>query len=165
MIVNETVPSRVIRAEILTAPVFAPFGDVVEPPELGARAFLEASLVARDGAVVPRLSFSHMPCWDLPLTVTRMERHTRSAQCFVPMDVSRYLILVAPDDHGAPDPAGLRAFLATGDQVVNYHLGTWHHPQRPLDRPGRFAVLMWSTGRKDDDEEWASLPEPVQISL
>ena len=51
-----------------------------------------------------------------------------------------------------------------GDQAVNYHLGTWHHPLRVLDRPGRFAVLMWSTGVKADDEEWSTLPEPVTIT-
>ena len=48
---------------------------------------------------------------------------------------------------------------------MNYHLGTWHHPLRVLDRPGRFAVLMWSTGVKADDEEWSTLPEPLTITL
>jgi ureidoglycolate lyase len=34
---------------------------------------------------------------------------------------------------------------------------------RTLDRPGRFAVLMWTTGNKPDDEEWSTLHEPVEV--
>jgi ureidoglycolate lyase len=152
-----------IQLEPLTAKAFAPFGDVVDPPALGERAALSETLAT--SAATPRLSFSHMPPWDLPLTATQMERHLNSAQCFIPVDVARYVILVAPDANAAPDPTGLRAFVASGDQAVNYHRGTWHHPQRPLDRPGRFAVLMWTTGRREDDEEWATLADPVLITL
>ena len=154
---------RHLSLEPLTAEAFAPYGDVVEPPAPGDRTTLEATLLARDGAAAARLSFNHAPAAPLPLLAREMERHTRSSQCFVPLDVARWVILVAPDTGGAPDPAGLRAFLVRGDQAVNYHLGTWHHPLRVLDRPGRFAVLMWSTGEKARDEEWSTLPEPVMI--
>lgn len=147
----------------LTPAAFAAFGDVVDPPDVGGRAALGESLVARDGADTPRLSFNQTRNWDLPLTATEMERHNRSSQCFVPLDVSRWVILVAPDKGGKPDPDGIRAFVVRGDQAVNYHLGTWHHPLRTLDRPGRFAVLMWTTGTKADDEEWSTLPEPLEV--
>ena len=153
--------TRVLRLEPMTAEAFAPFGDVVEPPELGARISLEATLRALDGACTPRLSFNHAEPVSLPLLATEMERHSRSSQCFVPMDVARWIVMVAPDRAGAPDTAGLRAFVVDADQAVNYHIGTWHHPLRVLDRPGRFAVLMWTTGRRTDDEVWFTLPEPV----
>lgn len=157
--------TRILRLEPMTAADFAPYGDVVEPPALGDRLALSETLVARDGAAATRLSFNHAPPVALPLVATEMERHNRTSQCFVPVDVARWVVMVAPDKGGTPDPAGLRAFVVRGDQAVNYHLGTWHHPLRVLDRPGRFAVLMWSTGVKADDEEWSTLPEPVTINL
>ena len=154
-----------IVLEPLTAAAFAPFGDVIDPPALGGRMSLTETLTAIDGAVTPRLSFNHGEPFALPLTAVEMERPNRSSPCFVPLDVSRWVLLVAPDRDGVPDVAGLRAFVATGDQGVNYHLGTWHHPLRILDQPGRFAVLMWTTGVKAKDEEWATLPEALEIDL
>jgi ureidoglycolate lyase len=155
--------TRVVLLEPLTPEAFAPFGDVVEPPRQGERTSLTTSLQGLDGAGQPRLSFNNAPPWTLPLTATDMERHNRSSQCFVPIDVARWVVIVAPDKGGRPDAEALRAFLVRGDQAVNYHVGTWHHPLRPLDRPARFAVLMWTTGRKPDDEEWSRLPEHVSV--
>ena len=157
--------TRSLLLEPLTAEAFAPFGDVVEPPSQGERASLESTLSTLGVGLSPRLSFNHAAPWDMPLLATEMERHNRSSQCFVPLDVSRWVLLVAPDRGGMPDADGLRAFVARGDQAVNYHLGTWHHPLRTLDRIGRFVVLMWTTGHKLDDEEWSTLPEPVKISF
>lgn len=156
--------TRSLVLEPLTPEAFAPFGDVIEPPAEGARISLTDTLRAIDGAAQPRLSFSTAKAWSLPLLATEMERHNRSSQCFVPMDVERWVVLVAPDLGGKPDADALRAFVARGDQAVNYHLGTWHHPLRALDRPGRFAVLMWTTGSKSDDEEWSTLPEALEVA-
>lgn len=156
--------TRRLLLEPLTAEAFAPYGDVVDPPAEGARISLTDTLRAIDGALQPRLSFSTATAWTLPLLATEMERHNRSSQCFVPMDVARWVVLVAADLGGRPDPDALRAFLVRGDQAVNYHLGTWHHPVRALGRPGRFAVLMWTTGSTPGDEEWSTLPEPVEIA-
>lgn len=156
--------TRVLRLEPLTAEAFAPFGEVMDAPALGERPMLGASLRARPGAPMPSLAFSHIAPHALPILATKMERHNLSSQCFVPMDVSRYVVMVAPDKGGAPDMAGLRGFVARGDQAVNYAIDAWHHPMHALDRPARFAVLMWSTGEKARDEEWATLPEPVTLS-
>jgi ureidoglycolate lyase len=155
--------TRSLTLEPLTPEAFAPYGDVVEPPAVGERLSLGETLTFRDGADAPRLSFNNAKPVPLPLVATELERHNRSSQCFVPLDVARWVVMVAPDKGGAPDPAGLRAFVVRGDQAVNYHVGTWHHPLRVLDRPGRFAVLMWTTGVKADDEEWSTLPEAVTI--
>jgi ureidoglycolate lyase len=153
-----------LTLEPLTAAAFAPYGDVVDAPAPGERSTLMATLAAADGAVTPTLAFNNVAPHDLPITATEMERHLRSSQCFVPLDVSRYVLLVAPTGaDGRPDATKLRGFVARGDQAVNYHLGTWHYPLRVLDRPGRFAVLMWTTGRKSDDEVWATLPAPVTL--
>lgn len=155
---------RTIRLEPLTKEAFAAYGDVVDAPEAGGRDVLSETLSAMDGANLPRLSFGHPQPWALPLKATEMERHNRSSQCFIPVDVSRYIVMVAPDLDGKPDERGLRALVARGDQAVNYHVGTWHHPSRALDRPARFATLMWSTGEKALDEEWFTLTEPVLLS-
>ena len=136
---------------------------MVEPPAPGERISLDATLRAIDGATAPKLAFNNAAPHALPLVATQMERHNRTSQCFVPIDVARWVLMVAPDLDGAPDVSRLRAFVATGNQAVNYHLGAWHHPLRVLDRAGRFAVLMWSTGRREDDEEWATLPEAVTL--
>ncbi len=154
---------RTIRLEPLTPEAFAPFGDVVEPPALGARVSLIESIGGIEHAGTARLSFNHAEPHSLPIIATEMERHNRSSQCFAPMDVARWVLLVAPDLGGRPDAKALRAFVATGDQAVNYHIGTWHHPLRVLDRAGRFAVLMWTTGQRPEDEEWSTLPEAVML--
>jgi ureidoglycolate lyase len=154
--------SRVLRLEPLTAEAFAPFGDVVAPPALGDRVSLMETL---GGTGTPRLSFSHAAPLPLPLVATQMERHNRSSQCFVPMDAARWVVIAAPDAGGRPDVAGLRGFVAHPDQAVNFHRGVWHHPSRVLDRPARFAVLMWTTGVTTDDEEWADLPEAVTLDI
>ena len=38
-------------------------------------------------------------------------------------------------------PGQLRAFLATAQQGVNYHPGTWHHPVLALNRESDFLVI------------------------
>lgn len=155
--------TRSLKLEPLTAAAFAPYGDVMEPPAPGERPQIDATLRAIDGADAPVLAFNNAAPHALPIEATQMERHNRSSQCFVPLDVARWVLMVAPDVDGKPDETRLRAFVVRGDQAVNYHLGTWHHPLRVLDRPGRFSVLMWTTGRKPDDEEWATLAQPVML--
>jgi ureidoglycolate lyase len=70
----------------------------------------------------------------------------------VPVDVARWLIVVAPHAaQGGPDMAGARAFIATGQQGVTYRPNTWHHGLTTLDQPGRFAVFMWRAGAQDEE--------------
>ncbi len=90
---------------------------------------------------------------DRPLRSDYMERHEFSSQTFVPLDVERWLIVVAPHaSAGGPDVTGMKAFIATGRQGVTYRPNTWHHGLTVLDRPGRFAVFMWLDGGKGDEE-------------
>ena len=88
----------------------------------------------------------------LPLRVDRLERHPYSAQTFVPLGTSRYLVIVCGADAGGdPDPHTLRAFVAAPEQVVTYARNVWHHPMALIDGPMEFAVAMALTGRQDDD--------------
>jgi ureidoglycolate lyase len=93
-----------------------------------------------------------------------LERHEFSSQTFVPIDVARWLVVVAPHAvGGGPDVSALRAFIATGRQGVTYKANTWHHGLTVLDRPGRFAVFMWRDGGKGDEEFVAVPPFTVAI--
>ena len=56
------------------------------------------------------------------------------------------------------------AFLAGPGQGVTYHANTWHHPLTVLDRPARFAVVMWRDGTRTD-EEFRTLAAPFTVEL
>lgn len=150
--------------EPLDAAAFAPFGQVLERPEgIGRRVFAEGLANLRPSAT-PRLALSTKAPRALPLIAVEMERHRFSSQAFVPIDVARYLVLVAPrGPEGGPDMSRARAFAASGRQGVNYAADTWHHPLTALDRDGSFAVLTWLDGGPDD-EEFVTLAEPVEIA-
>ncbi len=157
---------RRIACVPLTAAAFAPFGEVIErPTDFGRVYFSDALANGRSGAK-PSLSLSQSrPFEGAELEATKMERHEFSSQSFVPIDVSRYIVIVAPHgEDGRPDSARLQAFLARGDQGVTYGMNVWHHPMTVLDRPSKFAVFMWLDGGKGD-EEFVDLPAPIAVAF
>lgn len=143
----EIVPQR------LTSEAFAPFGDVIEVPNVAGRNYYADELGNLRPQAKPSLSMSYRePTHERPLKSEMLERHEFSSQTFVPVDVGRWLIVVAPHAAaGGPDITGLRAFVATGAQGVTYKPNTWHHGLTTLDRPGRFAVFMWLAGTQDEE--------------
>ena len=157
---------RTISTEPLTAAAFAPFGQVIERvPSLGRVYTSEALANGRPDAKAS-LSMTHAAPLATPkLVATRMERHEFSSQSFVPVDVSRYLVIVAPHGtDGRPDASQLKAFVASGTQGVTYGMNVWHHPMTVLDRSGQFAIFMWLDGGRGD-EEFVDLQEPVTIEF
>lgn len=157
----------------LTAEAFAPFGRVVSAGLVpGASAnqgtavrfdFCAELTSTRDGAR-PNLAVFRAVAKSLPFEVVLLERHPCSTQVFIPMVVARYLVCVAPTlPDGAPDVAGLRAFVCLPGQGVAYAPGTWHHPVVALDSPGEFAMLAWEDGSPLDCEVRA-LGAPVRVS-
>jgi ureidoglycolate lyase len=156
-----------IVAEPLRADAFAPFGDVLEaPPDPGRRFFFGDGLANRRPGAAPSLAVAHVPPLEaLPLVATRMERHEFSSQSFLALDVARWLVIVAPKaPGGGPDAARARAFLAGPGQGVTYHVDTWHHPLTVLDRPARFAVLIWLEN-STTDEEFVTLAAPFAVDV
>ena len=155
-----------ITARPLTAGAFTAFGQVIERPAEFGRVYFSDALANGRAAAKGSLSLTKTRPLETPaLTAVKMERHEFSSQSFVPLDVSRYLVLVAP--HGAagkPDHTKLEAFVARGDQGVTYGMNVWHHPLCVLDRPGQFAVFMWLDGGKGD-EEFVDLPSPLKIAF
>jgi len=141
-------------ARKLTAEAFAPYGDVLTAPAEPGRVYFEDGLGnARPGAR-PSLSMSHRaPAASLPFEANLLERHEFSSQTFLPLDVSRWLIVVCPHAAaGGPDVAKAVAFIAGPDQGVTYRPNTWHHGLTVLDRPARLAVFMWRDGTTGDEE-------------
>ncbi len=138
--------SREIKAEPLTAEAFAPFGDVLDTagaPDkiinqgLCGRYHDRATLDFADGRAGVSL-FKAEPR-ALPYSLDLVERHPDGSQCFVPMSMDGFLVIVAPDEGGRPGTP--RAFLTAPGQAVNFHRGTWHGVLTPLAAPGLFAVI------------------------
>ncbi|MEM7444681.1 MAG: ureidoglycolate lyase [Pseudomonadota bacterium] len=144
---------------------FAPFGRLVEPPEMaGKRAFFSENLQERPGTSSPVLHVNKVEPSTLPLQVSGVERHAYASQCFFPLDVQGYITLVMPSDaNGMPKPEESIAFLMPGTRGVIYHPGVWHMGATVLERAGNFVVLMWRGGPQQDDE-FHSIPTLTLIS-
>jgi ureidoglycolate lyase len=143
-----------LRARPLTPEAFAPYGEVLTPPTDPGRAYFEAALTSARPHARPSLSLSHRAPLERPaLESDLLERHEFSSQSFVPLDVSRWLIVVCPHTAaGGPDVAKAVAFVAGPGHGVTYRANTWHHGLTVLDRAARFAIFMWRDGGPTDEE-------------
>ena len=170
---DTTPPGRpVLQAEPLRADTFAPFGDVIESTTtpktinqgMGERfADLATLELDTDGG---RPTISRMRCQPetLPVALRLMERHPLSSQAFVPVDGQRYIVVVAPAGD-APKPESLRAFVATGDQGINYRRGVWHHPMIALDRVCEFVEVHRAGPEANCDEVTLDVAMDVTIAV
>ena len=156
----------VITPEPLRAEAFAPFGDVLEAPPAPGRLFFGDGLANRRSGATPSLAVACVPpLASRPLVATRMERHEFSSQSFIALDVARWLVIVTPKAaDGRPDTTRVRAFLAGPGQGVTYRVDTWHHRLTVLDRPARFAVLIWLE-HSATDEEFVTLDAPFTVDV
>ena len=152
--------------QALTKEASAPFGDVIDVPEAPGRTYYNDALGNLRPDAQANLSLSlKAETPDRPLRSDYMERHEFSSQTFVPLDVERWLIVVAPQaSAGGPDVAGMKAFIATGRKGVTYRPNTGHHGLTVLDRQGRFAVFMWRDGGKGDEEFVPVAPFTIRIA-
>lgn len=164
---------KTLVLEPLTKLAFAPFGDVIETDGSGWFPINRGSTkryhrlgrveAAGDQAEVAVSIFAG-DAFELPRDITLLERHPLGSQCFVPMTATPCVIVVAPPCDGErPDESQIRAFLARGDQGVNYARGTWHHPLMALGRAGDFVVIdRVGSGHNCDEIE---LREPIRLLL
>src|SRR5262247_4029245 len=115
-----------IRCQPLTREAFAPFGDVIDIPDEAGRTYYDDALGNLRAVAHASLSLSlKAETPDRPLRAEMLERHEFSSQTFVPIDVARWLIVVAPHaPAGRPDLGGVKAFIATGRQGVTYRANT-----------------------------------------
>lgn len=158
---------RLIHAEPLTAAAFAPFGDVLEalgdPDRIinqglcgrfHDRARLDFGPDGRAG-----LSLFKAEPRALPYQLDLVERHPDGSQAFIPMSLTSFLVIVAPDDDGRPGAP--RAFLTEPGQGINLHRGTWHGVLTPLEAPGLFAVVDRIGATPNLQEHWFETPWTV----
>ena len=155
-----------VIAEPLNAEAFRPFGQVFEAPlQPGRNSFNEILENSRANASVDLSIVTIGPLVNLPMRATALERHPYSSQTFIPLRVTRYLVIVAPDKpDGSPDLDRVRCFLANGRQCVTYRRGIWHHDMTVLDETAEMAILMWCDG-SDDDEEVLDVHTPFTVLL
>jgi len=140
-----------LAVEPLTPEAFAPFGDVISPAAARTAYAIHDGTSQRFDALArvdciggtPVLSIFRAQPRALPFEVRMLERHPRGSQAFVPLSGAPYLVVVASDPSQPP-----RAFLARGDQGVNFRKGTWHHPLLALERESDFLVV----DREGDDD-------------
>ncbi len=162
--VQKTIHS--LRLTPLTAEGMAPFGDVLKAPaEIGDRTLYTHWLGSERADMTPRLHVNRVRMSTLPLVIDTLEQHPCSAQIFLPIDVARYIVVVAPSNElGATNIALSQAFLAPGNVGIVYKPGVWHAGAAVLDRPGSFGVLMWRNDTADD-EEFRQLDTSLQVYL
>lgn len=161
-----------VIAAPMTAEAFAPFGELVACGDQGASAnggtaqrfdWTAKLSSARPDARANMVTVRCVPV-ALPLELKLLERHPHSSQTFIPMICSRYLVCVAPTNaDGTPQLSGLKAFICTPGQAINYHAGTWHHPLVVLDAPAQFAMLVWEDGGMEDCVVYP-LPQPEIVT-
>lgn len=125
----------VIVIEPLTAEAFAPYGDVIETTDRDhfpinegrADRFDALALVDCEGSgKSPQISLVEARQYDLPETVTFLERHPFGSQAFIPVSSTPFLVVVAAPGETI-DASSLKAFVSNGRQGINYHRNTWHH--------------------------------------
>jgi ureidoglycolate lyase len=154
-----------IKLQPITAELFAPFGALHEHPALGARASIDGFMQNARPQAPLRISMNAKASTQTPYRVTQLERHFHSTQTFIPIEVGRWVVIVAPyASNGGPDATRCLGFLMRGDQGVTYGMKTWHAPLVVLDQIGRFISLIWRDGAADD-EEFVTLPEILEVTL
>jgi ureidoglycolate lyase len=84
-----------------------------------------------------------------PPEVIWMERHFKHTQTFIPLGgAGLVVVLGAPTEGHAPDPATVRAFRLDGSCGLMMHVGTWHEfpfaaaGAPDADRPVEVVILL-----------------------
>jgi ureidoglycolate lyase len=154
----------------LTQAAFAPFGDVIET----RGDFLEINQGTtkrfHDLAKIDVTEDSGRPLFNIfraiprpqPIAVKLLERHPLSSQAFYPLDKKPYLVLVAVAADEV-DVAAMCAFIAHGQQGVNYHRGVWHHPLLAINEESDFIVIDRGGEGENCDEYY--FPEDSNIFI
>lgn len=138
-----------IMPKILTREGFTQFGDVIEVNDQAKNYSINDGFTQRyhdlanvdvtekNGRTLINI-FRSTPL-EQPVSIKMMERHPLSSQAFIPMGQQPYLVVVAPK--GEFDITKIEVFLASANQGVNYHKGTWHHYCLALHQVSDFIVV------------------------
>ncbi|UGX84873.1 ureidoglycolate lyase [Phyllobacterium meliloti] len=144
----------------LTPAAFKPFGDVIETDGAEMRLInngttqrfhdlANVNVTGEDARVL--INIFRGQAFAPPIDIIMLERHPLGSQAFYPLQNRPFLLVVAEDDAGRPGVPV--AFLAGGDQGVNYSRNVWHHPLISLEDVSDFLVVDRG-GAGDNLEEY-----------
>jgi ureidoglycolate lyase len=160
-----------IAPQPLTSEAFAAFGDVIEVNSYNKHFTINDGFKERfhdladvdtaeeDGKTLINI-FRTTPL-PQPVAIKMMERHPLSSQAFIPLGQQPYLVIVAPA--GEFDITKLVVFMASAQQGVNYHKGTWHHYCLALNEVSDFLVV--DRGGKGDNCDVITLDGSLVVAL
>lgn len=158
----------------MTREAFAPFGDVIE--KAGAHSFetnqgtairyhdlARVDLAADQGRTLVSIFEATVPV-ALPVGLRLLERHPISSQAFIPLGKSPLVIVVAPGGN-EPNLSRIRAFLTNGQQGINFHPATWHHPLIALERADFLVIDRDGPGPGFDQDYEEVLLDAIEICV
>jgi ureidoglycolate lyase len=159
-----------ILARPLTREAFAPFGDVIEPDEARAypinggmcirhHALAVADVAGEDARIV--ISLFRGQAYDFPLKLLMVERHPLGSQAFMPLSPRPFLVVVCPDDGGAPGVP--QAFLTGPGQGVNYRRNLWHGVLTPIGEAQDFLVVDRAGSGNNVEEHMFAAPYEILL--
>ena len=137
-----------IKARPLDAMAFAPFGDIIDKARgekiaindgrcVRYHDLARAEAVGEDGAILINI-FSSQPV-NLPLALTRVERHPLGSQAFMPLSANPFLVIVCADHDRVPEAP--QVFVTKPGQGINLKRNVWHGVLAPLYEPADFLVI------------------------
>jgi ureidoglycolate lyase len=100
----------------------------------------------------PILSIFRATARPAPIKIAMMERHPLGSQAFYPLQKADWLVVVSAAEKPAPD--NLEAFLASGDQGIQYARNVWHHPLLILEQTQDFLVADRDGPGENLEEAW-----------
>ena len=109
-----------------------------------------AELALNQGGGKPSVNIFRSKPVCLPFLIKSFERHPLSSQLFFPLSEQPYLVVVAPQ--GDFVSSKIKAFMASPNQGVNYHPGTWHHYNLALNEVSDFLVIDMVIDKENCDE-------------
>ena len=121
-----------------------------------------AELALNRGGGKPSVNIFRSKPVCLPFLIKSFERHPLSSQLFFPLSEQPYLVVVAPQ--GDFVSSKIKAFMASPNQGVNYHPGTWHHYNLALNEVSDFLVIDMVIDKENCDEIEIEEGEQVIIS-
>jgi ureidoglycolate lyase len=145
--------TRQAHLQDITKSAFTPFGHLLETPGRMTRVDFAAEVANFRPSARANLALVRAGQAPERITIREMERHPLSTQAFFPLEVSEYLVIVAPGDgSGAPLLDGVAAFRVLGKQGISYNVGVWHCGMTALGGAGLFAMLVFEDGSPDDTQ-------------
>lgn len=146
----------------ITADLFAPFGALLDQPDPLPRQDRATAIENGRPGVDPNLALIRSEPYRDAMPLRRLEQHPFSSQSFLPLAVAAYVVVVALDRDGAPDPGTLAAFTVPGHVGLTYRAGAWHAHMMTREAPGTFAMLVYEDG-SEADCVFAPIPETVLV--